>query len=296
MAAINRTIYTQSEVRILSGNPATAFAVVSGVQSASVSYSSPNKTVNAFGSRGIIDNVQLEPETASTTFSYILPSGTGFGAHISPVMLNGLMQNSLLDVPEPLHITVPGIGRVISGYLSSITINASVGDLATCEMTFEGVPSGGMVGNDADGEMPDKIASIAAIAYGVLTPANISGIGPTAVTEDGSPATNDIGGFGSAAQSASFSWEVPVERVMSLGTSPSEATSFTNPPGTSSMTVEGMDLPLGITGLIVGGFKFGLGTKGKVSSREHNLAVGDVGATFNVTVDATADSCTCVAS
>jgi hypothetical protein len=57
-----------------------------------------------------------------------------------------------------------------------------------------------------------------------------------------------------------------------------------------------MDMPLGITGLIVGGFKFGIGTQGKVSSREHNLAVGDVGATFNVTVDATADSCTCVAS
>jgi hypothetical protein len=179
--------------------------------------------------------------------------------------------------------------------LSSITVNASVGDLATCEMTFEGVPSGGIAGNDSDGELPDKIASVAAVSYGVLTPANISGIGPS-VTEDGSPATNDIGGFGSSAQTASFSWEVPVERVMSLGTSPSESTSFTNPPGTSSMTAEGMDMPLGITGLIVGGFKFGIGVKGKVSSREHNLAVGDVGATFNVTVDSTADSCTCVAS
>jgi hypothetical protein len=295
MPALNRTIYTQSEVRILSGNPATAFAVVSGVQSASVSYASPTQTVNAFGSRGIIDNVVLEPETASTTFSYILPSGTGVGSHLSPSLVNTLMQNSLLDLPVPFHVIVPGVGRVISGYLSSITVNASVGDLATCEMTFEGVPSGGLVINDSDGELPDKISSVAAVAYSVLTPDKISGIGPT-VTEDGSPATNDIGGFGSSAQSASFSWEVPVERVMSLGTLPSESTSFTNPPGTSSMTVEGMDMPLGITGLIVGGFKFGIGTQGKVSSREHNLAVGDIGATFNVTVDATADSCTCVAS
>ncbi len=86
MAAINRTIYTQSEVRILSGSDAGPWAVVSGVQNASVSYNSPNQTVNAFGTKGIIDNVQLEPETATTTFSYILPSGTGIGLHIQDLL------------------------------------------------------------------------------------------------------------------------------------------------------------------------------------------------------------------
>lgn len=296
MAAINRTIYTQSEVRILSGSDAGPWAVVSGVQNASVSYSSPNQTVNAFGTKGIIDNVQLEPETATATFSYILPSGTGIGLHISPSKMNQLMQNSLLDVPIPMHVTVAGIGRAISGYLSSVSVNASVGDLATCEMTFEGVPSGGIIGNDADGERPETISSVAAVSYPVLTPDRVSGIGPAAVIEDGSPATNNIGGFGASAQTASFSWEVPVERVMSLGSSVSDSTTFTNPPGTASMTAQGMDLPLGITGLVVGGFTFGLGAQGRVSSREHNLAVGDVGATFSVTVDSTADSCTCVAS
>ncbi len=295
MAAINRTIYTQSEVRILSGSDAGPWAVVSGVQNASVSYNSPNQTVNAFGTKGIIDNVQLEPETATATFSYILPSGTGIGLHISPSKMNELMQNSLLDVPVPMHVTVAGIGRAISGYLSSLSVNASVGDLATCEMTFEGVPSGGIAGNDSDGERPNAISSVAAVSYPVLTPDKVSGIGP-AVAEDGTPASNPIGGFGASAQTTSFSWEVPVERVMSLGTSVSDSTTFTNPPGTASMTAEGMDLPLGITGLVVGGFTFGLGTQGRVSSREHNLAVGDVGATFSVTVDSTADSCTCVAT
>ena len=296
MAIISRTIYTQGQVKIQSGADAGPWAVVSGVQSASVSYSSPNQTVNSFGTRGIIDNVQLEPETASTTFSYILPSGTGIGLHISPVMINQLMTNSVLDAPVPMHVTIAGVGKVISGYLSSISVNASVGDLATCEMTFEGVPSGGVAGNDADGERPDTVASVAAVAYPVLTPDKISGIGPAVNTPDNVPATNDIGGFGAAAQSATFSWEIPVERVMSLGDLPANATAFTNPPGTSSMTVEGMDVPLGITGLVVGGYTFGLGTQGRVSSREHNLAVGDVGATFSVTVDSTADACTCVAT
>ena len=80
MAIISRTIYTQGQVKIQSGTNDNAWALVSGVQSASVSYSSPNQTVNSFGTRGIIDNVQLEPETASTTFSFILPSGTGLGS------------------------------------------------------------------------------------------------------------------------------------------------------------------------------------------------------------------------
>jgi hypothetical protein len=295
MAIISRTIYTRGQVLIQSGSNDGNWSIVSGVQSASVSYSSPNQTVNSFGTRGIIANVQLEPETASTTFSFILPTATGNSSHISPSMINELMTNSVLDAPVPMHVTVAGVGKVISGYLSSISVNAAVGDLATCEMTFEGVPSGGIAGNDSDGERPDPVTSVAAVSYPVLTPDRVSGIGP-AVAEDGSPVSNAIGGFGAAAQSASFSWEIPVERVMSLGDLTSNATSFTNPPGTSSMTVEGMDLPLGITGLVVGGYTFGIGTQGKVTAREHNLAVGDVGATFNVTVSSTADACTCVAT
>lgn len=296
MAIISRTIYTQGEVRILSGADTGPWAVISGVQNASVSYASPYQTVNSFGSRGIIDNVQLEPETASTTFSFVLPTNTGNGLHVSPAKINELMSNSVLDAPAPMHISIAGVGKVISGYLSSISVNAAVGDLATCEMTFEGVPSGGIIGNDADGERPDPIASVNAVSYPVLTPDRISGIGPSVGTEDGTPPTNNIGGFGAAAQSASFSWEIPVERVMSLGDLPSNATSFTTPPGTSSMTVEGMDMPLGITGLVVGGYTFGIGTQGKVTAREHNLAIGEVGATFNVTVSSTADACTCIAT
>lgn len=295
MAIISRTIYTRGQVLIQSGSNDGNWSIVSGVQSASVSYSSPNQTVNSFGTRGIIANVQLEPETASTTFSFILPTATGNGSHISPSMINELMTNSVLDAPVPMHVTVAGVGKVISGYLSSLSVNAAVGDLATCEMTFEGVPSGGIAGNDSDGERPEPVTSVAAVSYPVLTPDRVSGIGP-AIAEDGSPVSNAIGGFGAAAQSASFSWEIPVERVMSLGDLTSNATSFTTPPGTSSMTVEGMDLPLGITGLVVGGYTFGIGTQGKVTAREHNLAVGDVGATFNVTVSSTADACTCVAT
>ncbi len=293
--AINRTIYTQSEVKITTGDfgvAQTDFAVISGVQNASVSFSTPRQNVNSFGIRGIIDKVQTEAETATATVSFILPSGTGAGNHLSPVKLNDLMQNSLLDNPTGFNVTVAGIGCVYSGLLSSFSVNAAVGDLPTCELTFEGIPSGGSLAQNADGELPDKITSVTASTYPVLTSDKVSGL--SIADSDGgnnNPLGNNVGGFGASVQNATFSWEIPVERVLSLGAPISQPAVFTTLPGTSSITAEGLDMPSGITGLIVGGYKFTIGTSAKEVSREHNLAVGDVGGTYNVNMESTADSC-----
>lgn len=293
--AINRTIYTQSEVKITTGDfgsSQTDFAVISGVQNASVSFSTPRQNVNSFGVRGIIDKVQTEAETATATVSFILPSGTGAGNHLSPVKLNDLMQNSLIDNPTGFNVTVAGIGCVYSGLLSSFSINAAVGDLPTCELTFEGIPSGGSLSQNADGELPDKISAVTASTYPVLTSDKVSGL--SIADSDGgnnNPLGNNVGGFGASVQNATFSWEIPVERVLSLGAPISQPAVFTTLPGTSSITAEGLDMPSGITGLIVGGYKFTIGTSAKEVSREHNLAVGDVGGTYNVNMESTADSC-----
>lgn len=281
MSQLNRTIYTQSAVILTTGDfgsAQTAFATISGVQSASVSLSSPKQNVNAFGSKGIIDRVQLEPDAATATFSFILPTSTGAGAHLSPTLMNDLMQNSLLDQPTGINVEIPGIGYVYSGILSSVSINAAVGDLATCEMTIEGIPSGG---NGLSTDVPAVDTPVVASTYSVVTPDRISGLngGGTA-------------GFGGCVQTASFSWEVPVERIQCLGHAVSNSTTFTNPPGTSSMSVEGVESPsLNITGLIVGGYKFSLGVNADPVSKEANLAVGDVAATFNISIESTADSC-----
>lgn len=295
--AISRTIYSQSEVRITTGHygtAQTAFAVISGVQNANVSFNTPRQNVNSFGVRGIIDKVQVEAETATATVSFILPSGNGGENHLTPTRLNDLMQNSLLDTPTGINIAVAGIGTVYSGVLSSVTINAAVGDLPTCELTFEGIPSGGSTNQDYDGELPNKISPVSAATYYVLTPDRVSGLVNTqTITEggDGNPASNNVGDFGASVQTASFSWEIPVERVLSLGAGVNNATTFTTLPGTSSLTAEGLDMPSGIDGLIVGGYTIAVANAKQVS-REHSLAVGEVGATYNVTMESTADSCT----
>lgn len=292
--AISRTIYSQSQVKLTTGDFGSAqtdFAVISGVQNASVSFNTPRQNVNSFGVRGIIDKVQTEAETATATISFVLPTATGEGNHLKPTLLNDLMQNSLLDTPTGFNISVAGIGTVYSGVLSSLTVNAAVGDIPTCELTFEGIPSGGSIGQDTDDELPDKITAIQASTYLVLTSDRVSGLLAGVGDENGNPDGNNVGNFGAAVQNSTFSWEIPVERVLSLGAPISQPAVFTTLPGTSSITAEGLDMPSGITGLIVGGYKFTIGTSARQVSREHNLAVGEVGGTYNVTMESTADSC-----
>ena len=533
--AITRTIYTQGKVTLktgIVGGTLSNFAVVSGVQNASFSMETPRENVNSFGFKGLVDKVQVAPETATINFSYILPKhdieADVYGAsanHLSPSKISGLMGDALSDTHSGIHVEVAGIGCIVSGIMSSFSVNASAGDLATVDMTFEGVPSGGSLSQDADTELPTKNSNISTATYDVLTPDRISGylpdnslgndagtqgdltkvlyvsdfsadansftigagtltpvvtpknnfatttnitagsavvivtstvglsvgqvltkisgvgvfgtsptivsidsatqftvtpvhatsgdvvfsvpfnkpgswlevknatagvvqlskntlpvagtnldnyvisfrvfnnsgvliyanaalddasaegefsnppisiaigedklisfsskifdtddrllirFGPTAGTVNGPTGdltlvdtassnyiyikdivvstdggANNAGNFAGCVQSATFSWEVPIERIQCLGETVSSSTNFSNPPGTSSLTLEGIDIPYPVSGITLGDMRIML-RNAKVVSREHNLAVGDVAATFNLSLEATA--------
>jgi len=451
---ITRTIYTQGKVTLKTGalGALANFAVVSGVQNASFSMETPRENVNSFGFKGLVDKVQVAPETASISFTYVLPKNNietdTYGAtanHLSPSKISGLMGDALADTHSGVHVEIAGIGCLISGVMSSFSVNASAGELATVDMTFEGIPSGGSTGQDTDAELPAKNSSIGTATYEVLTPDRISGYLPdnslgsdggsdpdptqtvyysdfsstvdsftsangastvltaaqTANSSDGwlklttSPAvaraeraltgginthnyviafrvfqntgatvyvnssleaaggvtdlvagtavalangaettvsfarifaTNDVltlrfsanadgtgnvastgstaiyikgvtvstdggpnnaGNFAGCVQSATFSWEVPIERIQCLGEPVTNSTNFSNPPGSSSLTLEGIDIPYPVSGITLGDMRIML-RNAKVVSREHNLAVGDIAATFNLSLEATA--------
>jgi len=386
---ITRTIYTQGKVTLKTGaigGTLSNFAVVSGVQNATFSLDTPRENVSSFGYKGLVDKVQVAPETATVSFSYILPKNdievdvyAANANHLSPSKISGLMGDALSDTHSGVHVELAGLGCLISGIMSSFSINASAGDLATVDMTFEGVPSGGSIGQDTDAELPAKNSSISTATYEVLTPDRISGYlpdnslgsdggesiisfrvfqntgatiyvnsgldaaggetdltagtavaladgvettvsfartfatndvltlkfsanadgtgnvtssGSTAiyiknvtVSTDGGP--NNAGNFAGCVQTATFSWEVPIERIQCLGETVSSSTNYSNPPGTSSLTLEGIDIPYPVSGLTLGDMRIML-RNAKVVSREHNLAVGDVAATFNLSLEATA--------
>lgn len=453
--AISRTIYTQGKVTLKTGSIGGTlgnFAVVSGVQNATFSLNTPRENVNSFGFKGLIDKVQVAPETATATFSYVLPKNDmqtdtylGNANHLSPSKISGLMGDAASDTHSGVHVEVAGLGTLMSGVLSSFNINAAVGELATVEMTFEGVPSGGQ---SSDAGLPAKNSNITTATYEVLTPDRISGYLPDNVlggdgdsnpdlievvyssdftstangftysagtltenqsvsnygagwlkisngsagsvelsktltggtnsnnyvvafyvsngtastihvsasldTNTGSSdeysatvsvasgttqlvsfsnkafATNDVlyikfgpegaaagdgptgdlnlsstfifiknvvvstdggankaGNFGGCVRTATFSWEIPIETVQCLGESVSQSYRFSNPPGTSSLVLEGIDVPYAVSGLTLGDMRISL-QNAKVVSREHNMAVGEVASTYNLTLEATA--------
>lgn len=296
MPAKHRTIYTQGEIKITRGAVGSTedFATVSGVQNASFSFNSARKDVNAFGFKGALDKVQVEPETASITFSYILPVGTGVALDLSPTMINKLIENSIDGgAPTGYHVEAKGIGAILSGVLTSLSASAKVGDLATLELTFEGTPSGNF--NNDSSLPPEKAAPIKGATYQVVTPDLVSGFANATDTDfDGaewSSNSNSSQNFGACVRNAEFKLEVPVERILCLGEGLNQAVTFTNPPGTSSITLEGIDMPSGITGFWIGQYGFAMAPSSKVTSRQHNMAVGEVASTYNVTIEGTADGC-----
>ena len=288
--ALTRTIYTQGTLIIDSGST-TNWAVLSGVQNASFSLNTPRENVSQFGAKGLVDKVQVAPTEASITCSFIIPDkAQALGLHITADKLNTLIIDAQATSALPNYkVSVGGIGQISGAILSSISVNAAVGDLPTMELTFDGIPTAAFP-SDADNALPDKVSPPVATAYSVTTPAIVSGFGAVGSTHHQNRSL--ISGDDSV-QTFTFSWEMPVERIQRLGEGVNLSQPFGNPPGTATMTLEGTNIVDNIStlsGLVVGPYNFAIGGVLGVTSREHSMAVGDVAATFNVTLEGTADA------
>lgn len=289
--AITRTIYTQGTLIIDSG-ATTNWAVLSGVQNASYSLNTPRENVSQFSAKGLIDKVQVAPTEGTITCSFIIPnSATTLGDHITAAELNGLMQNAqLTDTLPNMIVTAGGLGKISGAVLSSINVNAAVGDLPTMELTFEGVPLTDPVDTDAEAAGTKNASPPVAAAFNVVTPTFVSGFaGGVKVDLTAGDSTTD------SVQTFTFGWDMPVERIQRLGESVNATQPFGNPPGTATMSLEGTNIPniANLSGIAVGPYTFAIGGRVDVVSREHSMAVGDVSASFTVNYEGTADAVIC---
>lgn len=289
--AITRTIYTQGTLIIDSG-ATTNWAVLSGVQSASYSLNTPRENVSQFSAKGLVDKVQVAPTEGTITCSFIIPnSTTTLGDHITAAELNGLMQNAqLTDTLPNMIVTAGGLGKISGAVLSSINVNAAVGDLPTMELTFEGVPLTDPVDTDAEAAGTKKSPVPTAATFNVVTPTFVSGFaGGIKVDLTAGDSTTD------SIQTFTFGWDMPVERIQRLGESVNATQPFGNPPGTATMSLEGTNIPniANLSGIAVGPYTFAIGGRVDVISREHSMAVGDVSASFTVNYEGTADAVVC---
>lgn len=277
--SVDRVVYTQSGIKITSATSATGGIDLETVQNATFTVNIPRENVNTLGAEGTVFRPQLDAPDASVEFN-IVPAVSGSPAWTAKVA-DDFIKTALAGDPsgDQAEVEAKGIGKVESALMNSLSCEATVGAMANMTISFTGSPST------------------------AAPPATLAAPGsPTTLTlVESKDVTVADGTFASkCAQSASVAWDLPVVNILCLGGDPEDPSvvyPFGNPPGTSSITIEGLDDALrwnaGSTDykLSIGIFEFEL-KGGFVDSQTNSVAVGDVFATFNYVIGGTADSFT----
>jgi len=281
-----RSLYVNQEVKIqTSGNIATRYLPV---QSASCEVTRPIEDVLSFGRLGSLARTQVSVSTCKADIKTYLASTTGTGTVADST------RNNLLDAVtiqtltgEALNgatstITVSPNGFAMSGILASLGIDIANGQFATADLSFVGV-----------GE-PFFANAPTSATFGEAT--NM----PNSFTPVTS--TNVTGTFisGACPNSFKFSLDMPNETISCLGGITSgEQTVVKNdflqvgkPPFKATINVEGLavDAPaaasIASATYVVGKLQIQL-PAGQISSRSFSNAVGQAGANYSYTVEAT---------
>jgi hypothetical protein len=311
--AITRKIYTNSTVEIAGNTTALSggtdaseklYAKPDTVQNATYTLTIPRADVNAFGVKGVVARPRLEAESANIEFSFIpeyvagtstdaqledaggsdTPSNDPATAKLSEMDINAMMHDTLANSPVYVAVQVQEVGQIVNALMTSFSADASVGALPTMTLSFIGSQASTQhsffAANSAGaGGSESASGGGAAAAITVVEPQHVFATTPT--------------GHG-CVQSLAWAWDIPVELVLCLGGNPTTAgEALSSPPGTASMTLEGLAEVTDankLTGSNIGAYHFDIGN-GEVDSRSSNMAVGELFATYNYVVGSTADSC-----
>jgi hypothetical protein len=181
------------------------------VQSADVDFSISRQDVFEFGNLYAIDNIQVEPPTATLNFSYIL--ATGINNHTA-LGLNAF-DTLLADVAGKQYI-LSGAGALTipSGLITSYAVEASVGNVPTVSVSVQALDATYAAGN------PTYPA--------VGTNSDINVVRPDDITVT-------LGGTVFECRSFSYTLDIPREYVNKLGLLTSIANIISGPP---KVTVE----------------------------------------------------------
>ena len=145
MATRNRIIYQSQAVALSGASTSNVALTLNGVQSVTYGIEVGREDVNQFGALGAIDRVILEAPTATQEVSFHFPNGTALTAEI----LNKVVTGSLGTAVDGLIIALDSqegddynssdsTVSLVSGRLSSFSLEASVGAIPTITLGFEG--------------------------------------------------------------------------------------------------------------------------------------------------------------
>jgi hypothetical protein len=285
-----RSLYVNQEVKITTNGTQgqTAATRYLPVQSASCEVTRPIEDILSFGRLGSLARTQVSVSTCKSDIKTYLASATGSGN------VNDSTRDNLLDALTIQNLTGQALnglvstiavspnGFFMSGILTSLGIDISNGQFATADLSFAGVgeptfaaaPTGATFGEQAN--MPNTFSPVTS--------------------------TNVTGSFitGACPSSFKFSLDMPNETISCLGgitsgTQTQVANDFLmvgKPPFKATINVEGLavDAPaaanVASADYIIGKLKIQL-PAGQISSRSFSNAVGQAGASYSYTVEAT---------
>jgi hypothetical protein len=275
-----RVLYVGQEVKIQTnaGNGLTRYLPV---QSASCEVSRPIEDILSFGKLGSLGRVQNAVSTCKADIKSYVPNITGTGGVAAQNLVNQAFITALTG--ESLSginaiVTVSPNGFVMSGILTSFSVDISQGSFATADFSFQGV--GEPTFSDAPTTTTYTEQANMPSTFVPVTSTNVSG----QVT-------------GGCANSFKFNLDIPTESLSCLGgvtsgTQGAVAKDYLQvgkPPFKTSISVEGtaVNPPTGsslTSQFVVGKLAIAL-PAAQVTSRSFNNAVGQVGATYNYTLE-----------
>tara|TARA_R110002020_G_scaffold215897_3_gene423200 strand:- start:64 stop:930 length:867 start_codon:yes stop_codon:yes gene_type:complete len=286
--AISRVVYTDSGVQVTHSTVNSGSAIdILTAQNATFTVNVPRENVNGIGFSGPLDRPQLD--AAEGTIEWTMVPQTSASASATDwtgANVDAHIDNTKGSAPTGGNVKAEGIGEIENAIMGSLSCESTVGALASMTCSFTGIPLTAI---------PSAAGTTQASAF-ALTLVESQHITESQLTGSGA------GEFSQAcAQSLSVAWDMPVVNVVCLGLDPTvsaNVTPFSNPPGTASITVEGLSSSLAYnTGAsnytaTIGDFAFTLDA-GRIDSQTNSVAVGEVFSTFNYVIGGTADGFNC---
>jgi len=296
MATIPRVVYFAQSGTITTNpaNPGAGNIYLLPITTANIEVTRPIEALSAFGKFSSLNTAQTNLTTCKSTFKAYMGSGAGdflytgvngnsiysqasgfFG--ISSGMLNDLIANT--KASSGMAITIAPNGFTMTGILTNIGLDISMGSFGMADLGFAGV------GNP------------------VIVP-------PTATTAESistlsiSPITTMSVGTGGAlsniyATSIKFAYDFPTDTLSALGDNPNATqgnlTSViaTKAPYKTTVTVQGHGVDPTVLDKFIAGASYAIGDvafilpNAKVNSRSFSNAAGQVSADFSYTAEDT---------
>ena len=295
--AINRKIYTAGLAHIKwTQDPQgvsqtyTANTYVIGtaslvVQSLDWSRDIPKETITAFGTTAFS---RVANEATSVELEMELYPTAGIGAAIQK-----MADETLKETPDRMNIYTSA-GHCVHALMSSCEFEASVGDVPTMSLSFQGQANTAVANctTTASSSLAAlvNVGTTSTIAAGLYGDVYSGGCNTTSIFNTVFP------------QSFSASWDGGVQTIARLKDNIDVVYAFGNPPGEASIECEGLSSPGtvqylelytkdDIAGSSDGPLAIGMefnGGKGDLSSESVSNAVGELFQTFSTTTEGTA--------